>query len=152
MDAKVQTPPPVPSPASGGGEPLLKGWYTLDASAPHLLGTRCKSCGTYYFPKQSTFCRNPACDGEAFEEVELSRSGKLWSWTNACYKPPEPFVAMDPFTPFAIAAVELEREKMIVLGPVVDGVGVEKLKAGMPMELKLEALADGKVTWKWAPA
>lgn len=152
MDAKVKTSPPVPSPASGGGEPFLEGWYTLDERTPHLLGTRCKRCGTYYFPKQTQFCRNPDCAGVSFEEVPLSRTGRLWSYTNACYQPPEPFVAPQPYRPFAIAAVELEREKMIVLGPVVDGVGVEALKAGMPMELKLEALADGKLTWKWAPA
>ena len=138
MDAKVR-------------EALLPGWYTLDEESPHLIGTRCKACGTYYFPKQSTFCRNPACDGEQFEEVQLSRTGKLWSWTNACYKPPEPYVANEPFAPFAIAAVQLEREKMIVLGAVVRGVGVEQLKSGMAMELKLEALDDGKLTWKWAP-
>ena len=53
--------------------------------------------------------------------------------------------------PFAIAAVELEKEKMIVLGQVVSGVGTEKLKAGIQMELKLEPLVDGKLTWKWAP-
>ncbi len=147
MDAKVN--PPSDAAASNV---LLPGWYTLDRDQPHLLGTRCKKCGTYYFPKQSTFCRNPACDGEAFEEVQLSRTGKLWSWTNACYKPPEPFVAVEPFVPYAIAAVELAKEKMIVLGAVVDGIGVEKLKSGMSMELKLEPTADGKLTWKWAPA
>ena len=138
MDAKVQ-------------EALLPGWYTLDVESPHLIGTRCTACGTYYFPKQSTFCRNPDCAGEQFEEVELSRTGKLWSWTNACYQPPEPFVAAQPFVPYAIAAVELEREKMVVLGAVVDGVGVEALKGGMSMELKLEPTVDGKLTWKWSP-
>jgi uncharacterized OB-fold protein len=139
-------------PAYLSGEPLLPGWYTLDEQRPHLLGARCKACGTYYFPKQVTFCRNPACAGEQFEEVQLSRSGKLWSWTNACYAPPEPFVAADPYRPFAIAAVELAKEKMIVLGAVVDGVTVAQLKAGMTMELALESLADGKLTWKWKPA
>lgn len=134
-----------------GAAPLLPGWHTLDARSPALLGTRCKACGTYYFPKQASFCRNPKCSGEAFEEVELSRTGKLWSWTNACYAPPEPFVAADPYQPFAIAAVELAREKMIVLGPVVKGVTVGLLKGGMKMELALEALADGKVSWKWRP-
>ena len=139
MDAKVQ-------------EALLPGWYTLDREQPHLIGTRCKACGTYYFPKQSTFCRNPECASSDFEEVELSRTGKLWSWTNACYQPPEPFVAAQPFAPYAIAAVELAKEKMVVLGAVVDGVGVDKLKGGMTMELKLEPTVDGKLTWKWKPA
>ena len=139
------------TPGTYAAGPLLPGWHTLDEN-PHLLGARCKACGTYYFPKQVTFCRNPECSGEAFEEVQLSRTGKLWSWTNACYAPPEPFVAADPYEPFAIAAVELSKEMMIVLGPVVRGVGVEKLRAGMTMELALEALTDGKLTWKWKPA
>jgi uncharacterized OB-fold protein len=141
----------VPAPYKVGGA-LLPGWYTLDQGAPHLLGARCKTCGTYYFPKMITFCRNPACSGDSFEEVQLSRSGTLWSWTNACYAPPEPFVAAEPYQPFAIAAVELEKEKMIVLGACTKGVTVEQLKSGMKMELALEPLTDGKLSWKWAPA
>jgi hypothetical protein len=39
----------------------------------------------------------------------------------------------------------------VVLGPVVSGVRVEQLKAGMAMELKLEPTTDGKLTWKWKP-
>lgn len=136
-------------------EAALEGWFTLDRGKPHLLGTKCTGCGTYYFPKQSTFCRNPDCESETFEEVQLSRKGKVWSFTNACYQPPEPFVAPDPFVPFAIAAVELEHEKMIVLGQVVEGVNVSDLKAGMEMELVLDTLFETdeaeKLTWKWKP-
>ena len=135
--------------------PAIEGWYTLDENSPHLLGSRCDSCGTFFFPKQATFCKNPDCDSTDFSEVELSRSGTLWSYTNACYQPPEPFVAPDPFEPYAIAAVQLEAEQMVVLGQVVAGVGVEDLKVGMPMELVLETLhADEggeKIIWKWKP-
>ena len=135
--------------------PALEGWFTLDEAKPHLLGSKCAQCGTYYFPRLSTFCKNPACDGETFEEVELSRTGKVWSFTNACYKPPEPFMAAEPFEPYTIAAVELEREKMIVLGQVVEGVNVSDLKAGMEMELVLAPLFEDetsvKMTWKWQP-
>lgn len=135
--------------------PVPAGWFTMDPERPHLLGTRCTACGTFYFPRQSPFCRNPACGSEAFEEVELSRTGRLWSFTDACYKPPEPYVAAEPFVPFAIAAVELAREKMIVLGQVVAGIGVAQLKVGMPMELVLETLSEDaaatRVTWKWKP-
>ena len=135
--------------------PVIEGWFTLDEANPALLGSRCKSCGTYYFPKQSTFCRNPACEGEEFEEVPLSNSGTLWSFTNACYQPREPYVSEEPFEPYAIAAVQLDKEQMIVLGQVVKGIGVEDLKAGMAMQLVLEDVPgqDGdKVTWKWKPA
>jgi uncharacterized OB-fold protein len=132
----------------------IEGWYTLD-DPPHLLGSRCRSCGSYFFPRLSTFCRNPACEGTAFEDVELSRTGRIWSYTNACYQPPPPYVAADPFVPFAIAAVELSAERMIVLGQVVAGVDVAQLKVGMPVELVLETLySEGttdRVVWKWKP-
>ena len=133
----------------------IEGWHTLEAK-PHLIGTQCTECGTYFFPKQNHYCKNPACDSTDFREVELSREGHVWSYTNACYKPPEPFVAPEPFEPYAIAAVKLEKEDMVVLGQVVEGVSVEDLKVGMPMELVLEPLhetdEDIKLTWKWQPA
>ncbi|CAA0105948.1 Uncharacterised protein [BD1-7 clade bacterium] len=135
--------------------PAIDGWYTLDNDKPHLIGTSCKSCGSYYFPKQSRYCKNPSCDSTEFEEVQLSRTGKVWSYTDAQYKPPEPFIAADPYEPYAIAAVELEKEKMIVLGQVVTGTGVDALKVGDEMELVLETLYEDddniKVIWKWKP-
>jgi hypothetical protein len=134
----------------------IEGWYSLDETAPTLIGSRCTSCGTlFYPPPQGAFCRNPDCEGEIFDRVPLSRTGRIWSFTNACYQPPAPFVAANPFVPFAIAAVELEREKMIVLGQVVSGVGVEDLEVGLAVELVLETLhvdaAGDKLIWKWKP-
>ncbi|MEH6568001.1 MAG: OB-fold domain-containing protein [Halioglobus sp.] len=134
--------------------PAIEGWHTMNAK-PHLIGTQCKECGTYFFPKQTHYCKNPACESTDFDEVELSRTGQIWSYTNSCYKPPAPFVAKDPHEPYAIAAVQLEKEQMVVLGQVVSGLTVEDLKVGMPMELVLETLhetdEDTKVTWKWQP-
>ena len=134
--------------------PAIEGWHTM-ADKPHLIGSQCTHCDTYFFPPQDQYCRNPGCDSTSFRRVELSRTGRIWSYTNACYEPPAPFVAPDPFEPYAIAGVQLEREQMVILGQVVKGVSVEDLKIGMPMELVLEALhetdADIKVTWKWRP-
>ncbi|RLB38323.1 MAG: benzoylsuccinyl-CoA thiolase, partial [Deltaproteobacteria bacterium] len=102
------------------------------------------------------FCRNPACDQADFEEVPLSRTGTLWSYTSASYKPPPPFVAKEPFEPFAIAAVELEEEGITILGQVADGIGVDALKTGMPMELVLRELYQDDehvyFTWNWKPS
>lgn len=135
--------------------PAIEGWYTMDARKPQLIGSRCKDCGTYYFPKQSNYCKNPHCDSSEFEEVELSRTGKIWSYTNSCYQPPEPYVSADPFVPYTIAAVELDKEKMIVLGQVIEGVNVEDLKVGDEVEMVLETLFEDeesdKVVWKWKP-
>ena len=136
-------------------KPAVEGWFTMDPAKPRLLGTRCAKCGTVYFPKETTFCRNPGCAGTEFAETELSPRGRLWSFTNNCYQPPEPYVSPDPFVPYAVAAVELEAEKMVVLGQV-DGASVEELEAGMQMELVLGKLfedADAEyVVWKWRPA
>ena len=134
--------------------PAVEGWHTMTAK-PHLIGTQCKGCGTYFFPKQSDYCRNPDCESTELDEAELSRTGHIWSYTNACYKPPAPFVAHEPFVPYAIAAVQLETEQMVILGQVIGGLTVDELKVGMPMELVLEPLHetdnDIKVTWKWQP-
>ena len=135
--------------------PAIEGWYTMDADQPHLIGSCCNDCGTYHFPKQFTYCKNPACDSSDFEEVQLSRRGKVWSYTNACYQPPEPFVAPDPFHPYAIAAVELEKEQIIVLGQMAEGIDVEQISVGDEVELILEILhasdEGDKLTWKWKP-
>ncbi len=137
--------------------PAIEGWFTLDPARPALLGTRCSACKTVFFPREETFCRNPSCSGAAFEEVELSRRGRVWSFTNNCYQPPEPYVSATPeFEPYAIAAVELEGEKLVVLGQVVRGVGTDQLEAGMEMELVIETLYEDEsneyVVWKWKPA
>ena len=135
--------------------PAVEGLFTMNPREPHLLGTRCGACGTYFFPVEKTFCRNPACDQADLQEVELSRIGKLWSYTSANYKPPAPFVPKEPFEPFAIAAVELEKEGITILGQVADGLGVDALKTGMKMELVLRELYEDDeqiyMTWSWKP-
>ena len=133
----------------------VEGWFTIDPAAPALLGTRCTSCGTYFFPRESRFCRNPACDGTELEEVPLSRRGKVWSFTDNRYQPPAPYVSPDPFEPYAIAAVELAEEKMVVLGQLAGGASVDDLRVGQEVELVLETLYEDDdhayLVWKWQP-
>ncbi len=135
--------------------PVLAGWFADNDGKPHLIGTRCEGCGTYYFPRQQHFCRNPDCDSDVFVEVPLSREGTIWSFTNAMYQPPEPFVAEDPHVPYTIIAVQLEREKMIVLGQGIRGLTTDDLQVGMAVELRTEVLFETDeqqtMTWKWAP-
>ncbi|HXW38705.1 MAG TPA: OB-fold domain-containing protein [Acidimicrobiales bacterium] len=144
-------------PAAGVRErvPALEGWFTMDEAAPSLLGSRCTECGTYAFPKETLFCRNPSCDGTVFDEVPLSRTGRVWSYTDARYQPPAPYVAADPYVPFAIAAVELAAEQMVVMGQVVAGVAVDELSVGDEVELVLEVLYEDDehqyLVWKWRP-
>ena len=55
-----------------------------------------------------------------------------------------------------MAAVELEAEKMVVLGQCVAGVGPDDLEVGMEMELTVDTLYSDDdcdyLVWKWRPA
>jgi hypothetical protein len=134
--------------------PAVEGWFTT-GEAPALLGTRCTACGTYFFPREQTFCRNPDCSSREFEDVELSRRGRIWSFTDNRYQPPAPYVAADPFVPYTIAAVELAAEHLVVLGQMVPGVDPSNLRAGQEVELVLGPLYTDDdheyLVWKWQP-
>lgn len=133
-------------------DPVIAGWFTTGAE-PALIGRRCPQCGTYQFPPTGEWCPNPACTSVEMQDVELSRRGRVWSYTDAQYKPPAPFVPLsDPFEPFAIAAVELEKERIVILGQVASGYGVGDLQVGSEVELVVEALdPSGALVWKWRP-
>jgi len=135
--------------------PAVEGWFTTDARDPALLGSRCRSCGTYAFPRETFFCRNPRCEGTEFDEVPLSRRGRVWSYTDARYTPPAPYVAADPYVPFCIAAVELAEEKMVVMGQMVPEVTVDDLAVGTEVELVVDVLYEDDdhqyLVWKWRP-
>jgi len=135
--------------------PAIEGWYTV-GEEPALLGLRCARCGTVVFPPTATFCANPECSSREFSKVPLSRTGTIWSYTDARYVPPPPYIpTSDPYEPFAIAAVELEAERLIVLGQVATGYGPGDLRVGSPVELVLEPLeVRGDIqylVWKWRP-
>ena len=134
--------------------PAIDGWFTTGQD-PALVGTRCTACETVYFPRASGFCRNPACDGEEFADVELSRRGTIWSYTDAQYQPPAPYVpASDPYVPFALAAVELP-EGIVVLGQLADGYGVDDVHVGSEVQVVVETLyvdeTGERTIWRWKP-
>ena len=106
-------------------------------------------------PAHGGFCRNPACEGDTFEETELSRRGTVWSYTDAQYQPPAPYIpASDPYEPFALAAVELP-EGIVVLGQLAEGHGVDDVQVGSEVELVVETLytdeTGDRTIWRWLP-
>lgn len=158
----------------GPATPAVEGWFTTDPE-PRLLASRCTVCANLVFPPvpadAASLCRNPGCAGTENETVALSRRGRVWSYTDAQYRPPAPYVAAEPFVPFALAAVELA-EGLVVLGQVADGFGVADLRVGAEVELVVERLdadadaddavdVDGVVgvgggsvvrwIWRWRP-
>jgi hypothetical protein len=126
----------------------VEGWFTT-GDEPALIGTRCADCGTFHFPPERFFCRNPSCNGTTLEDVPLSRRGTVWSFTVNHYPPPPPAVSPDPFEAYAVAAVELAAEAMVVLGQVSGD--PSRLEIGGEVEVVVEPLPDGPLVWKWRP-
>lgn len=113
-------------------------------------------CGTYVFPPREGSCPNPGCDSEDLTPTPLSRTGTVWSYTENRYAPPPPYRASEPFEPYALVAVALEREGLIVLGQAPKGVLAADLQVGMTMQLETDVLfhEDGvdHMVYVWAPA
>jgi uncharacterized OB-fold protein len=116
--------------------PVAAGLFEGTGSAAHLIGTRCTSCGTHYFPKTLS-CRNPQCLEKATQDVLLSREGTLYSYTVQHYQPPALFRMAD-WAPYAIGSVELP-EGLRVMG-MLTGCEPASLTIGMAVELTVETL------------
>ena len=140
--------------ATGPATPVIEGWFTAGPE-PALVASRCTTCGSVFFPPTQAFCRNPVCQGEEFAPTELSRRGTVWSYTDAQYQPPAPYVPTGtPYVPFALAAVELP-EGIVVLGQLADGYGVGDVHVGSEVELVVETLyadeSGDRTIWRWKP-
>jgi len=132
--------------------PAVEGWFTT-GDEPSLVGSRCDVCGTYAFPPETFSCRNPRCDSTELSQVPLSRRGRVWSFAVNHYPAPPPAVSPEPFEPYAVAAVELDEERMVVLGQVASGASLDGLRVGQQMEIVVEPIAPGvdELVWKWKP-
>ncbi|MFJ8953902.1 Zn-ribbon domain-containing OB-fold protein [Streptomyces sp. NPDC102381] len=141
--------------------PVVADWFSGEGDDFRLLGTRCSACASVFFPREDGACRNPACAGGELVELPLSRRGRVWSYTDARYRPPEPYVSDRelPWQPYALIAVELETERLVVLGQGAPGVSVADLAVGMEVEVVPGVLnEDGDdetgttwTTWHWRP-
>ncbi|UGY94791.1 Zn-ribbon domain-containing OB-fold protein [Streptomyces gobiensis] len=141
--------------------PVVEGWFTDPSGGGpaefRLLGTRCRECSAVFFPREDAFCRNPGCAGTELVEVPLSRHGTVWSYTDARYRPPPPYVSGPDreWEPYTLVAAELAAERMVVLGQAAPGVTVDDLAVGMTVELVPGVLNEDAehiwMTWHWKP-
>jgi uncharacterized OB-fold protein len=133
---------------------VVDGWFTV-GDEPHLMGAKCPECATIVFPPRDGACPNPACDSDELGRVALSRRGRVWSYTENHYPPPQPYVAAEPFEPYALAAVELADEGIVVLGQVARGVSAADLRVGMEMQVAVNVLSrdddHDSLVYVWEP-
>jgi uncharacterized protein len=137
--------------------PVVAGWFTGEGDDFRLVGTRCSACGSVFFPREDFFCRKPGCEGGELTETSLSKRGRIWSYTSNHYRPPSPYVTNPelPWEPYALIAVELEAERIVVLGQAASGVTVADLAVGMEVEVVPGVLHEDVetiwTTWQWRP-
>ncbi|MFD1659611.1 Zn-ribbon domain-containing OB-fold protein [Streptomyces caeni] len=136
---------------------MVAGWFAGDGDDFRLVGTRCSACGSVFFPREDLACRNPSCGHGDLTEVPLSKHGRIWSYTDTRYQPPSPYVTNPelPWQPYALIAVELEAERIVVLGQAAPGVTVADLAVGMEVEAVPGVLHEDAettwTTWNWRP-
>ena len=96
--------------------PVAEGLFTETADGPRLLGSKCASCGTPYFPR-SAVCHNPECGESKMEDASFGPRGTLWSCAIQNYPPPAPARYEEPYTPYALGMVDMP-EGLRVLGRI----------------------------------
>ena len=133
--------------------PIAEGLFTETTDGPRLLGSKCASCATPYFPR-SAVCHNPECSESKMEEASFGPRGTLWSCAIQNYPPPLPARYEEPYTPYALGMVDMP-EGLRVLGRVSTD-DPEGVQVGAEVELVLERLCldeDGNevITWKFKP-
>ena len=91
-----------------------------------LLGSKCLDCGECFHPKRHV-CLN--CYSKNLEEIDLSKRGKISTWTiTRISYPGAPVTA-----PFVTARVELP-EKVQILSHITD-IDLDSVKVGDEVEL-----------------
>ena len=128
--------------------PAVEGLFSEEGGGARILGSRCAACATPYFPRTDR-CRNPDCGDSRIEDAAFGPSGTLWSYSVQNYPPPPPARYDEPYTPYALAVVDLD-EGLRVVGRMTDDASA--LRVGAPVELVVAPLCheeDGTelVTW-----
>jgi len=111
--------------------PVAEGLFTCSDGPPRLIASRHRKTGAISFPAgQAT---------DHVEQVLLSRTGRLFTWTTQEFVPPSPPYTGDTdaesFAPYAVGYVELP-EGILIEGRLTES-DPERLAIGQEMELVL---------------
>ncbi len=131
-----------------------QGLFAETAQGPRLLGSKCRTCSTPYFPRSES-CHNPDCSQSDLEDAAFGPHGKLWSCAIQNYPPPPPVVYDEPFAPYAVGLVDMP-EGLRVLGRILTD-DPQAVEVGGEVELVIEPLATSGesaqqlVSWQFKP-
>jgi len=115
--------------------PLLLMLNSPGDGQPHLLGSRCDSCGRFFFPQQS-ICMDCLKSG-TLKEAPLGTKGTVYSYTIV---ERETLAPKGFKVPYAYGYIDLA-EGVRVLSKIIDWTP-ETLKLGAPVEMVLEEIRE----------
>ena len=126
-------------------------WKIDTEEKPRLIGSECEACGEIYFPKkEKNWCVH--CQREALKEIELSREGKIVSYSVVMQQPGGGFYFGE--VPYAYGQIDLPEKVRIITRFATDS--FKKLRVGIMAELEIRKLYDDKegsevVTFEFRP-
>jgi uncharacterized OB-fold protein len=135
-----------------GRIPIEEGFFRISddpSESPRLLGSRCGSCAEVFYPRRFVCAK---CLTEGCDDVELSSSGKLWTWTY-CHVPLFASKEVD-IEGYGVGQIDLPE------GPRVQAIlvgGPDDFQIGMDLTIELETLrhnpdGDEVVIYRFGPA
>jgi len=138
---------------SKNATPAVEGLFRDAGDGARLLGSRCATCQTPYFPK-STLCHNALCDDSKMEDAEYGPDGTLWSYSVQNYPPPPPAVTPEPYEPYAVAVVDLD-DGLRVAGRLTTA-DPEQVRVGARVQMILGPLGKDDegtelISWMFQP-
>jgi uncharacterized protein len=105
-----------------------------------VMGTRCKTCGTRYFPPRADCCRTLDSDMEWFE---VARAGTLLTYSTLSYAP----TGFGQDLPYTIAVVDFGTVR--VFGRLRRSIPTEDIAIGMSLKLAVLKLPDGRIAYEF---
>jgi uncharacterized OB-fold protein len=109
-----------------------------------VVGTKCKGCGTLYFPPRPDCSR---CLSSDMEWPEITGKGKLISYSTLIYAP----TGFEADLPYTIALVEFEN-KMKVFGRLSKEIKEEEIAIGMELKYSVIKLPNDRITYEFKKA
>ena len=133
--------------------PVADGLFAETKDGARLIGSRCASCRTPYFPKVD-YCRHPECTVSKIEDAGFGPDGTIWSCAIQDYPPPPPAKFDKPYKPYAMAVVDLA-DGLRVLGQIKTD-DIRTVKPDTKVTLVIDTLCHDDagnevVTWKFRP-
>jgi hypothetical protein len=132
--------------------PVVQGLFEGQGDSTRLLASRCRGCGSVYFPR-SLSCRHPRCTDKHPQDILLGPHGTLYSFTVQAYRPPALFV-MDDWAPYALGLVELPEGLRVMA--MLTGRAPQDWRIGEAVALTTGVLSQGSegqaiVTYQFRP-